>query len=188
MQGAIMPLAETYTNDHPFLGVVLAGVFTDGSVAQLRSHGFGVLFFPFASIVAAFRQVGIDAFFDESSSDREVQRKVAACRKLKEADWRKVVNHLHKLHKRDLIIFLDELEASLKRKIQVVFVLALHHGGAFEAKNVAEAIRYIREYEESSAVNTFHRYEVNIRYTNGDEVRGAFASRVEAIAMLEGLR
>jgi hypothetical protein len=43
MQGAIIPLAETYSDYNPFLGAVLAGVFTEGSLQQLRSHGFALL-------------------------------------------------------------------------------------------------------------------------------------------------
>src|SRR3970282_2096626 len=30
IQGAILPLLETYSKQHPFIGVVLAGVFTTG--------------------------------------------------------------------------------------------------------------------------------------------------------------
>jgi hypothetical protein len=75
MQGAILPLGETYSGDHPFLGVVLAGVFTGPSIAQLRSFGFGVLYFPFDSIVQAFAEAGIDAHFDEASTDAAVRKK-----------------------------------------------------------------------------------------------------------------
>src|SRR5260370_5169563 len=82
IQGAIGPLSETYKDDHPFLGAVLAGIFTDGSLTQLRSHGFSVLYFPFESIVAAFGKVGVDASFDEDSPDADVQSKVDACKKL----------------------------------------------------------------------------------------------------------
>ena len=46
IQGAILPLAEKYRWNNPFLGTVLAGVFTEGSLDQLRSLGFNVLHFP----------------------------------------------------------------------------------------------------------------------------------------------
>jgi hypothetical protein len=186
MHGAIVPLAETYANERPFLGVVLAGVFTEGSVAQLRSHGFGVLFFPFASIVSAFETVGVDAYFDESSSDRAVQRKVAACAKLRDTDWSKLIGHLRKLHRAEITAFLFPLKSALTRAIQNVFVLGLH-GKVFQAGTVDEAIQFIQAYDETSSVSTFCRYELNIRYTNGDEVRATFASRLEAVGFLEGL-
>ncbi len=139
MQGAIMPLSETFASDRPFLGVVLAGVFTEGSITQLRSHGFGVLYFPFESLVAAFKQVGIDAYFDESSPDRIVQRKVTACSKLRDSDWNKVATHLRRLHRGDLQVFLHELEVSLSRAVQTVFVLALH-GRSHEAATIDDRI------------------------------------------------
>ncbi|MGE0083866.1 MAG: hypothetical protein AB7S75_05540 [Desulfococcaceae bacterium] len=47
IQGAIVPLTEKYKNSSPFVGVVLAGVFTEGSLTQLKSLGFGVLYFPY---------------------------------------------------------------------------------------------------------------------------------------------
>lgn len=187
MQGAIIPLAETYAHDRPFLGVVLAGVFTEGSVTQLRSHGFGVLYFPFASIITAFQQVGIDAAFDESSSDRDVQRKVAACEKLRPADWSKIVSHLRRLHRTEVQSFLHELETSLSRTIRTIFVVALHDS-SFEAISIDDAIHFIDGYDESSTASRFCRYEVNVRYTNGDEIRASVESKLEAIRFLNGLR
>ena len=56
IQGAILPLAETYKNARPFVGVVLAGVFTHGALKQLRSLGFTVLHFSYESVVAAFKK------------------------------------------------------------------------------------------------------------------------------------
>jgi hypothetical protein len=82
IQGAILPLAERYSDHHPFLGVILGGVFTDGSLNQLRSHGFAVLYFPYESVIAAFAVVGLDAAFDEDTSDAVLLRKVKAYKKL----------------------------------------------------------------------------------------------------------
>ena len=45
IQGALEPLAETYRHLAPFKGAVLAGVFTEGALTQLRSLGFTVLYF-----------------------------------------------------------------------------------------------------------------------------------------------
>ena len=82
IQGAIGPLAETYSNCIPFLGVVLAGVFTGGSLQQLRSHGFAILFYPYEVIVQVFAEAGLDVAFDEDTPDKLVQRKVNACNAL----------------------------------------------------------------------------------------------------------
>ena len=69
IQGAILPIAEKYDWDKPFLGIILAGVFTNGSLTQMRTSGFDVVLFPYDSIVAAFASVGINAKFDEGTSD-----------------------------------------------------------------------------------------------------------------------
>ena len=45
IQGAIEPLAETYSNEGPFKGAILAGVFTEGAIEQLSSLGFKVAYF-----------------------------------------------------------------------------------------------------------------------------------------------
>ena len=88
IQGAILPLAERYSDAHPFLGVVLGGVFTEGSLNQLRSHGFTVLYFPYKSVIGAFAFAGIDAAFDEDTPDSQLLRKVKQYQKLSAAKKR----------------------------------------------------------------------------------------------------
>ena len=187
MQGAIMPLAETYASDRPFLGVVLGGVFTANSVTQLSSHGFGVLHFPYASIVAAFKVVGVDVAFDEDSSDADVTKQVRACERLDDAQRTKVGKRLHQLHRHELNQFLAELETCLTRMISGVLVLALH-GQSCESASIGQAVEFIRGHDESSAIAGFCRYEIHIRYNNHDEVRGNFQEKQEAIRFLETFR
>ena len=92
MQGAIQPLAETYSNCHPFLGVVLAGKFTGKSLTQLESHGFHILFYPYETVVDLFQRVGIDATFDENTPDADLQAKVEGLtERLSERDKEKLV-------------------------------------------------------------------------------------------------
>jgi hypothetical protein len=186
IQGAIAPLFETYKHDHPFIGVVLAGVFTEGSLTQLRSHGFGVLYMPFESIVEAFKAVGIDAHFDEDSVDADVQLKVDAWDKLPEDATAKVGAAMRKIESAAFTAFVAELEKALNRTIASVFVLALH-GQAQELANVDSAIQFIERFDEAKAGGQFVRYEVNIRYTNKDEIRGTFTSKPEAIKFLRSL-
>lgn len=185
IQGAILPLAETYREDHPFLGTVLGGVFTEGSLTQLRSHGFGILYFPFESIVAAFKTVKIDAYFDESSTDAAVQRKVNAFQRLSLKQRTRIADALLKRHAREVDQFIRELKLSITRAITLILVLALH-GTRREAKSVGEAIEIIEQYGEDDGAAEFVRYEIDVRYSNGDEIRGTFASKAEAIKFLNG--
>ena len=69
IQGAILPLVEKYRNSSPFIGVVLAGVFTKGALNQLQTSGFVVLYFSYETVVKAFRRFGVDAGFNEQTSE-----------------------------------------------------------------------------------------------------------------------
>jgi hypothetical protein len=115
------------------------------------------------------------------------KQKVAACAKLSDAKWSKIISRLRQLHHVELDAFLIQLASCLTRAIQTVFVLALH-GQTYEATTLDDAIQFIRNYDEKSSVTLFRRYELNIRYSNGDEVRATFLSRLETIGFLEGLR
>lgn len=186
IQGAISPLFETYEQDHPFIGVVLAGVFTDGSIAQLRSHGFGVLYMPFESIVKAFKVVGIDAYFDESSSDAIVQRKVDSWNRLPRNAITKVGAQMRKIERKAFSQFAGELERTLTRAITSVHVLTLN-GRSVELATIETAIKFIEQFDEAKPDGKFLRYEVNVRYSNDDEIRGTFESKVEATKFLRML-
>lgn len=183
IQGAILPLAETYRDDRPFLGVVLAGVFTQGSITQLRSNGFGVLYFPYTSILDAFRKMGIDADFDEYSSDSQVQKKVQAYEKLGGRKKNKIASYLRIVQKKQIQEFVERLSVSLNRKIEAIIVITLH-GVLCSLKSTTEAMEYIRLYDEKSSASPFVRYEIQVRYTNRDEIRGAFENKNDAMNFL----
>ncbi len=187
LQGAIIPLAETFHRHHPFLGAVLAGVFTEGSLSQLRSHGFGILFFPQRSIVSAFAVVGIDAFFDEKTPDAHVKKKLNAYLRLRPAEHRKIVEHLRKSHSEDVRRFLSLLETTLTRRLVRIAVASLH-GPIQELASVDEAVMYVDQYDEAEAVTRFVCYELTARYSNGDTISGEFSNKMDAIAFLQSLR
>ncbi|MFN0134835.1 MAG: DNA methylase [Phycisphaerae bacterium] len=187
IQGAIMPLAERYGDSHPFLGVVLAGVFTDGSLNQLRSLGFNIVYFPYESVVAAFAAVGIDAAFDEDTPDVHLKRNVTQYGKLKAAEREQIGAFLRDRHRADLATFSKALRTTLTRKIASVYVLPLH-GSTRTLGDVAEAIAFIESFDESKPCEPFTRYEVGVRYSNGDEIRGQFMDKATAVAFLRSMR
>jgi hypothetical protein len=187
IQGAIMPLAERHGDSHPFLGVVLAGVFTDGSLNQLRSLGFNVVYFPYESVVAAFASAGIDATFDEDTPDAHSKRKVTQYGKLKTPQRERIAAFLRERHKADLTTFSAALRTTLTRSIRSVYVLPLH-GSARTLGDVAEAIAFIESFDESKPCEPFTRYEVGVRYSNGDEIRGQFKDKATAVTFLRSMR
>lgn len=187
IQGAILPLAETYSDHHPFLGAVLAGVFTEGSLQQLRSNGFSILYFSYESIVTAFRTAGIDASFDEDTPDTELQRKVDAYAALTERRRQQIAKALKTAHANDLASFSKSLEATLNRHVERVLILALH-GDTYQVETIDDAIGYIENYQESRVVQAFRRYEIHVRYSNGDKVTGEFENKQTALYFLASIR
>jgi hypothetical protein len=187
IQGAILPLAERYSDHHPFLGVVLGGVFTNGSLTQLRSNGFTVLYFPYTSVVAAFAAVGVDASFDEDTPDSHLLRKVKSFLKLSPQQRERIAEKLRRRHKADIDAFVSALRLMLTRQITSVYVLPLH-GIARTLASVNEAIEFIELFDESRPEPPFTRYEVGVRYTNGDEIRGQFTDKAAAISFLQSVR
>jgi hypothetical protein len=186
IHGAIIPLGETYREQRPFLGVVLAGVFTEGSLRQLRSHGFGILFFPYEDIVCAFATAGVDAAFDEDTPDAALQKKVDAYQSLTRDAKESIVKTLRKLRRNELRTFMQSLEVSLTRTITRIRIIALH-GPSHEVTTIQAAVEFIEAYDESRPATGFVRYEVSVRYSNGDNIQGEFADKPTAIGFLTGL-
>lgn len=186
IQGAVTPLAQTYSKHYPFLGVVLAGVFTEGSLQQLRSHGFSILYFPLEAICQAFAAVRIDAAFDETTSDAELQAKVDAYELLPKKQKKRILSTLIRLRKADLDDFLFDLEKALKRTIEKIYVVALH-GPRAELVSVHDAVAFIEEYSEGDPARGFVRYEINVEYSNGDKITGSFGDKRTAIDFLHGM-
>lgn len=182
-----MPLADRHRDCHPFLGVVLAGVFTEGSLNQLRSHGFTVLYFSYESIIEASASAGIDAAYHEDTPDSVLLRRVRQYEKLSPKKKEGIAASLRHRHGTDLESFIVALRRTLMRKIESIYVLPLH-GSARTLGTVDEAITFIQSFDESKHEMPFVRYEVGVRYSNGDEVRGHFNDKAHAIAFLQQMQ
>ncbi|TPW21570.1 MAG: DNA methylase N-4/N-6 domain-containing protein [Elusimicrobia bacterium] len=184
IEGAIVPLADTYGHFHPFLGVFLAGVFTQSSLRQLKSRGFSVLFIPYESVVRAFAKVRVNAEYDEKTPEREFRKKIEKWESLSRAQIDTVAGELLALHETDVRAFFASLSRSLRRKVQAVTVSVLH-GSPRAVPSVVRAIAYIESHRIAS-LNSLQvsRLEIDIRYTNGDVIHASFQNKVEAIQFL----
>lgn len=185
IQGAILPLAESYREAAPFIGVILAGVFTDGALQQLRSLGFAVAYFPYEAILRSFQSVGFDAAFDEKTPDRELARKVRAWEALPEKTKSAAATALFRHSRKELEAFLLGLEAAANRRIESVAVLPLHGREACVA-SVREAIAFLKGYSEVAAELPLVQYVIAIRYSNGLKVESECPNKDEAIRFLQG--
>lgn len=187
IQGAIEPLAETYRASMPFKGAILAGVFTAGSLSQLRSLGFIVLHVPLGSVVEVFGQFGIDAQFDEATLDAEFQKKVDRYNRLSKRRRNQLAQSLVQRHATDVQGFLQSLDKVVSRQIERILVIALH-GNLQELRTVDDAVAFVRNYAETTASLPLARFEIEVQFGNGDTIRGSFADRDAAIAFLNGYR
>ena len=183
IQGAILPLKTTYQNSSPFIGAVLAGVFTDGALTQLKSLGFTLLYFPYETVVSAFSRVGIDAHFEEDTPDSELARQVRTWEALSPQQQSRVAKALVKSNSKEVQGFMNALEHAVTRQIELVRVIPLH-GTMFEWRGVEEAIAFIESYDEDHGSKPIMKYEIEIRYSNGDRINGQFANKEDALQFL----
>ena len=186
IQGAIEPLAETFQDCHPFLGAVLAGEFTAGSMNQMRSNSFYLAYCPYETIVEAFEVEGIDVSSDEDTSEAELQRKVDAFERLTKTQRKRIEDRIRELHVDQFDTFFERLRRCLDRHLEQIFILPLS-GTPRTFSSLDDAVRFISEHDQSSSVSEFVQYELNVRYSNKDEVRGIFKEKERAIAFLRSL-
>jgi hypothetical protein len=185
IQGAIQVLALTYKDFCPFTGAILAGVFTGGAITQLKSLGFHLLYFPDASIGEAFQGVGIDASFEEDTPEREFRRKVSRWKATSKKARRSVAAYLVEQHQNDVDVFLSALDKVVTRRIERVIVIPLHGCGT-ECSSIGEAIAFLSSYESTKSPQAVHKYEIHIRYSNGDKIVAEFTEKPTALGFLRG--
>src|SRR4030042_5436786 len=184
IQGAIQALASTYKRCCPFTGAILAGVFTEGAINQLKSLGFHILFFPYESILNAFQKVGIDASFDEDTPEKEFRRKLRRWKVTSKKARRGVTFQLVKGQQKDIDEFLSALDGVVKRCIERIIVITLH-GRETECSSVGEAIAFLSSYDASHVQGAVYRYEIHIRYSSGDKITADFAEKAAALEFLK---
>jgi hypothetical protein len=81
--------------------------------------------------------------------------------------------------------FLRALDASFSRGVQGVTVSVLH-GRPQQLATVVEAIAFLQGYQEARpSVAPALKYEIDVRYNNGDVVHGIFQEKAEAIRFLQ---
>jgi hypothetical protein len=183
IQGAVMPLIETYRNAAPFQGAILAGVFTKGALTQLQSLGFTILYFPYELVVEVFRRFGIDASSDEGTADVIFQEKVDSYEALSVNDRQRLAQELLKSRAEDVDQFIASLSSAVSRQIERIIILPLH-GETCELNNIDEAVTFIERYNERGQVDRFVRYEIRVLYNNGNKIDGAFIDKQSAIQFL----
>ena len=83
--------------------------------------------------------------------------------------------------------FIAALEVSLNRRVVTVFVLPLH-GQTFEMSDAQSAIVFLQAHDQADVRPEFARYEIIVRFNNGDEIKGQFQSKITAIDFLNTIK
>ena len=185
IQGAILPLSEKYKNSSPFIGVVLAGEFTQGALTQLESSGFCVLYFSYETVIKAFSKFGINAAFDEKTPEKEFREKIDSWNKL--ADKSEVAKELLLLNKKGANKFFDSFKSSISRFIERIIIIPLH-GQESVSASVTEAITFLKKYPEDKPKSSLVKYEIIIRYNTGDKIEASFKDKSDSIKFLENYK
>lgn len=185
IEGALIPLRDTYASYSPFLGAIVAGQFTGNAIVQLRSRGFVVLSIPYDTILEAFAHVGIDASFGEATSDQAFAEKLRAWEKLSQKKRDALFAWLLEAIAPQTTQFVDELERRLTRAVAKVRVWTLH-GKRTDALTIGDAIDLVLKYDETKGTSArVVRYELAIAFTNGDVIEGKFGAKPEAVEFLK---
>lgn len=184
IQGAVLPISEKHHWDKPFLGAILAGVFTKKSLTQMESCGFETVLMPYDTVVGAFASVGIDINFDEKTADTDFSRAVNEFEALSPSDRVALKAHLASANGKELGNFFQALKKAIDRKISAVIVLPTY-GSEHAFEDLNEAIEFVENFDSSSSESgTFRKFEVIVRYTNGDRVEATFEDQSSTIGFL----
>ena len=183
IQGAILPLVETNSHHAPFAGVILAGDFTAPSIQQLKNLKFKVLYFPTAMAAKAFQKVGLDITSNDTTPDIDYSAKIATYNALTQANRLQVIKEMSALNQQEVDSFIQALEHCLTRQITLVRVLPLH-GVAFELTSIIEAVDFIENYSATGIDTPALKFEVEIRYGNGDNIQATLSEKDDVLAFL----
>ncbi len=191
IEAAVMPIALTFSRHQPFCGAVLAGEFTRNALQQLESKGFGVLHISYDSILAAFKELGIDASSEDGvggTTEEQFREKIAKWESLPQPHAsNRLLAKLHALHHRKIADFKQRLEAALTRRVSSIRLTVLR-GHSVECSDIESAIAYLveeeRNYQLREDGEQRESFEVQIRFNTRAKIDAAFPKRAEAIAFL----
>lgn len=184
IQGAIIPLFQKYKSNHPFIGVILAGEFTKNSISQLESLGFSVLFFDYEIIINAFKDIQINAFYDETTSEKKFQKEIEKWESATEVQKKSIYSKIAELNKSNISLFLKSLEKSIVRKVTSIKLLSLF-GEDYSFLNIKNLKKFLIDFNPEISKLKFIRFEAIIEYSNGDQIKVDFKNNKDFVEFLE---
>jgi hypothetical protein len=184
LQAAVIPVLAKWSHVKPFGGVMLAGEFTSNSLQQLRTNGFAVLHIPYQTIVEVFAKFGMDVYFDEGTPDDYLQAQIDVYDSLSSDEKEAIGAELRIAAHAEIEDFIGALTGAILRRISSVSILPLH-GAVISVQTVASAVQLLTDYGSPIETPALVRFEVTVRYDNGDRIVADFGSAADAIAFLQ---
>lgn len=183
IQGAILPITEKHEWDKPFVGAILAGLFTEPSLKQMESSGFNVALFSYPTILTAFNSVGIDVRFDEQTPDAEFSTVISQIVGLPPLKREHLKSALVNLNQQFLKDFFGKLAMSLDRQIKELILIPLH-GNTYTFNSLDDMIKFIDKYDGAITTQAFLSYRVFIIYSNNSNINAEFNTKEEVYDFL----
>jgi len=184
IQGAVLPIVEKHILQAPFVGVVLAGEFTAPSLQQLASLNFAVLHIPYRVIVESFREIGVELEFDEETLDAEFRRASADLAALTPARVSVLRAKICTACDENITSFMERLHAVLRRHIVSISLIPAW-GVEHTVSTLDDAKSLIAEIETEPPRGRFLRFEINVRYSNGDVIKAEFSAKAAVVEFLD---
>jgi len=185
IEAAIQPLLTKHQEVAPFFGVVLGGVFTSAALEQLRTVGCVVAYFPYETILKAFAHANIDASSEEDTPDSEFTAKVRAWEALKADQRQDIAQSLVAVNDAQMRVFMESLRLIATRQIVEIQVLPLH-GSMAEFSTVGDALSFLGGYDTTAQAQPLVKYEIQLRYNNGNRITAEFTDTLSADQFLRG--
>jgi hypothetical protein len=131
----------------------------------------------------AFQKVGLDITSNDTTPDSDYSAKIATFNALTQANRPQVIEEMIALNQQEVDGFIQALEQCLTRQITLVRVLPLH-GVAFELTSIVEAVEFIENYSATGINTPALKFEVEIRYGNGDKIQATLSEKDDVLAFL----
>lgn len=94
-----------------------------------------------------------------------------------------VWNKLLELNRKSLEEFMLHMERAVLRQINGIRIFPLH-GSARDCFSIHDAIEFVTAYDEAAPTGPLVKYEVIIKYDNGDKIEGQFQDRTTTVEFL----
>lgn len=182
IEGALFHLKAT----HPgaFLGAILAGEWSSGSLEQMQARGIILLHIPFEVIVTTFDTKGINLRYGEQSASDVKWQIIEKWEKLSEEDIVALQKSFAEKIAQEYRDFLQNLEQSLVRRVSSIRIWYLY-GQTDQYSDVDEAINALTDQPEKADNLELTKFEIQIRFNNGDRVEGEFRQKEDAMSFLK---